>query len=38
MRSYLRSRGCLLLGSSYTVVYIDETVRHVTFSFVQINV
>ena len=38
MRSYLRSRGRLLLGYSPAVVYIDETMTHLTFSFVQIRV
>ena len=38
MRSYLRSRGRLLLGSSHSIVYIDETMTYPTFSFVQIRV
>ena len=38
MLSYLRSRGRLLLGYSPAVVYIDDHMTHLTFSFVQIRV
>ena len=38
MQSYLRSRGCLLLGSSHSIVYIDETMTYLAFPFVQIRV